>query len=179
MKKTLLILFVFLCVIFMFSCAKESDTQIQSSSSQNSESSAFLQEDSDSTQSNGADTADAKDSEDETKETVVVTKTATITNGQHNVSATFTFFSNNTLEVSNFYYDGKAPDTYISIGNIGDDNKYVHAEALSDIIVDAYEGETLIIELPQSINTDDYNAVSVYCLAFNDSFGSSHILPVS
>ncbi len=98
-----------------------------------------------------------------------VLKTGTITNGEHKVSAVINLYNNGTLELTDFNYDGRAPDVYVAFGTI-EDGKFVYEGLLGDKITTALENETLTIQVDQNI---DIKAISIWCHQFTEDFGST------
>ncbi len=106
-----------------------------------------------------------------------VVKMTTVT-GVHNISGDIFIYDDNTLVIENFTYDGKAPSTFVVLGHHDDDGFFVFETTISDIIVDAYEGEDYFIEAPDGVNLADYEAVSIYCVQYSENFGSSDFLQI-
>ncbi len=107
--------------------------------------------------------------EDETPEEAKIIKTAVITSGEHGVSATVNLYSDNKLEITGFNYDGKAPDTYVALGNKTEDD-FEKTALVSDKITEAQADTSLEIMLEDGL---DYNSVSIYCSIFAEDFGSA------
>ncbi len=153
---------VILTLVFMVSCSQaepesqSSDTESESSVSTQSED---MGSKTDSSMDNGSSSMTAS-----------VVKSGTITDGQHLVSAEVKLYSDNTLELVNFNYDGAAPDVYVAIGNKSDDGEFEKLELASDIIEGEQSDATLMIKLD---TTEDFNAVSIYCDEFSEDFGST------
>ncbi len=99
----------------------------------------------------------------------VLIQTATITGGAHDSSATINIYSDNSVEVLNFNYDGRAPDVYIAIGNIVDGGTFEKVALISDKITVAQENTTLALAIEPN---EVFNAVSIYCDQYSDDFGS-------
>ncbi len=114
-------------------------------------------------------------SEDVEARDIYVIRKASISEGEHNVSADIILYSDNTLEITNFNYDGKAPDTYIAVGNI-EDGKFAKVALISDIIEDKQENTTIILAIDDSL---EFNAVSIWCDKYKEDFGSDLLLSVS
>ncbi len=101
---------------------------------------------------------------------IVLVKTAQIENGEHSVSAIINFFSDNTLVLENFNYDGKGPDVYVAIGNKADGGEFEKTKLVTEKLVKQYEAETITIQVEEG---ELFNAVSVYCDYYADDFGSA------
>ncbi len=101
---------------------------------------------------------------------VFVVSTAVIENGEHASSATINIYSDNTVEVLNFNYDGRAPDVYIAVGIKSEDGSFERVALISNKIEGVQQDATLNLTLN---NVGDFNAVSIYCEQYSDDFGSS------
>ncbi len=165
-RKNLWLVLAVILAVSLVGCGSDdfsSDTRLSDSETNSVESGSV--EDSE-------EASSESDSEDGGESSLL--KSAIVTDGEHNVSGEIFIYSDNTLVIENFTYDGKAPDTYIALGH-HDGGKFVLGEVVSEIIVDAYSGEEYSIELPSNLDIADYDAVSVYCLAFGENFGSADL----
>ncbi len=108
--------------------------------------------------------------ETEQPELAFLIKSGTITDGEHSVSATVDLYSDNTLVLSDFNYDGKAPDVYIAIGNKAEGGEFELIELVTTKLEGVFEDNVISIQLE---NIEGFNAVSVYCDAYSEDFGST------
>ncbi len=164
LKPTLIFIVSISILIFMVGCSGNQPEQSTASVSPASESVSST---------SAADSEVNDDSNDgsvpTSAEEVTLLKSASITDGAHDVSAVIELYSDNTLLVTGFNYDGKAPDVYIAIGTKPDGGEFEPTQMVSEKLEGAYENGELTINLPEGATFD---AVSVYCEQYNDDFGS-------
>ncbi len=108
---------------------------------------------------------------------VTTLKTATIAGTEHDVAAQVELLSDGTLNLTGFSYDGGAPDAYIALGNITD-GKFAN-ELLIGVPFDrAYDNETFSTVLDEAALAADYTAISIWCHAYSEDFGSAEFVVV-
>ncbi len=107
--------------------------------------------------------------------TATLVKTASIKDGEHDVSGEVKIYDDNRLVIENFTYDGKAPDTSVSLGNINSSDEFEHQINLGEKLERAYDNETLTITLDSTIILSQFNAVSIWCESAREDFGSSKL----
>ncbi len=89
----------------------------------------------------------------------------------HDVSGNVKIYEDGTLEITNFNYDGLAPDVYLALGHITDD--FLYQILLSEELEEAYEDETYTMIIPETVDINNYSALSVWCHEFAEDFGST------
>ncbi len=109
-------------------------------------------------------------------EEVSLVSSAVIENGEHESSATISIYSDNSVEVLNFNYDGRAPDVYIAVGNKSENGAFERVALISEKIEGVQQDATLKLTMD---DVGTFNAVSIYCEQYADDFGSSILEPVS
>ncbi len=91
------------------------------------------------------------------------------TPGFHNVSGTAHIINNCTIELNNFYYDGGGIVVQVYLSPNSSFNPYT---AISeDLYGTAFTNATLTLPLPDNVNLDDANYISIWCVAAGVSFG--------
>ncbi len=171
MKKNIIkLLLVAIFSVGLIACSAQETQQ----SSQQSSSSVVSQVPESS--SVPASESSSQQTQDVTTQEVTVLKTATIQDGDHDVSATIEFMSDGTFTAKGFTYDGKAPDTYIALGSYDDEGEFVYEALVSPIIEGAYDNQDISFSLPEDIALEDYTAVSVWCHRFTEDFGSAELV---
>ncbi len=104
-------------------------------------------------------------------------KSAVIQLGEHDVEGHAEFRDDNTLVLSNFSYDGEAPDVFVSLGTYDSKGEFVY-EVNLEKLERAYDNETIIIDLG-STNLANYTAISIWCDKFSEDFGSAEIVEIT
>ncbi len=99
-----------------------------------------------------------------------IIKSGQIVDGEYNVSATVNLYDDNRIELVNFNYNGRAPDVYIAIGNKTDGGVFQKIKLVTDKLEGKHENQSIIINVESS---ESFNAVSVYCDAYSEDFGST------
>ncbi len=160
MKKAILfaITLTLLCACSAQPQSQETQSQSTMTESQNSES-----------QSESESASSIPDSETASEPVNTIIKSGTIADGEHDVSATVNLYSDGTLELLNFNYDGKAPDVYVAIGNKPQDGEFEKILLVTDKLTEVQENTSLVIVLD---DIHGFDAVSIYCDAYSEDFGS-------
>lgn len=100
-------------------------------------------------------------------------QTASFSNLFHDVGGTATIIDDCTIDLTNFNFDGGGIDVRIYVGN---DGRFFEREggfAISgDLVGIAYSNNTLRLTLPPDRSLDDFNSISVWCVAVGVSFGT-------
>ncbi len=104
---------------------------------------------------------------------VTVLKSATVPLGEHDTSGMFEFLSDGTVKITDFNYDGAAPDVYIALGDYDDEGNFVYGELATEKIDGAYENEDVMYELESGVDVEKYSAVSIWCHNFTEDFSSA------
>jgi hypothetical protein len=98
---------------------------------------------------------------------------ADIPSGAHSVQAKITIVNDHMLQVENFTYDGTAPLVYFYLGESDSYGDFLDGQQVLPELDRAFDDESLLIRLPQGETLDGYNAISVWCAAFDINFGSA------
>jgi hypothetical protein len=102
--------------------------------------------------------------------------TGTFSNLAHNVSGMATVVDNCRLEITMFNFDGAAPNVRFYAaqnGNFASDEAFAVSDRLEG---QSYTNETIILELPDDKLVDDFDSLSVWCVAFTANFGSLRLV---
>lgn len=92
----------------------------------------------------------------------------------HSVSGTLTVVDGCTLRIDNFSYDGGGPSVYFYLGAGGDfSSRGAGMQIGPQLNGRAYTNESITINLPDGINLNDFDAVSVWCDIFFADFGNA------
>ncbi len=160
---------IFVMFIFLTACAQNGDDiDTNSKASQSPQSELDSQVDS-KPQSGEAEATE----EPLQEEGASVLKTAVFEPGEHSTSGTLEILSDNTVKISNFSYDGLAPDVYIALGTLSDNGEFVFEVVLTEIIVGDYNDEDVILNFAEDIDISQYSAASIWCLQYSEDFNSS------
>ncbi len=100
---------------------------------------------------------------------ITIEMVASITDGDHDVSAQATIYSDGKLILENFYYDGAAPDVYVALGTKDDEGNFTLEQIISEKLEGAFENATFSVEIPLDV---EFNAVSIWCDQYTEDFGS-------
>lgn len=98
--------------------------------------------------------------------------TATLTTKSHGVRGTAVIVDNCTVEVRNFFFDGRGLDVKL-YGTKGTNFRQGWPMSEDLIRSPAYMDETVIGKLPQGRTLDDLDAISVWCIDIPVDFGSA------
>ena len=122
----------------------------------------------------GADDAGPTDVQTECDAThALVGTTAALSERFHDVSGTVRVVDDCTLEIENFTFDGGGLDVRITVAEGTD---YANGTALTgDLLGDPIDGETMTLPLPTGLSLDDFDHISVWCVAAGEDFGSAEI----
>ncbi len=108
----------------------------------------------------------------EADEDAAVIKAAIIPKGEYDTSGKVEIMDNNILRISEFNYNGGAPDVYIALGNYDDNGDFIYGELVSPKLEGEYTNEELVYEISQNVDVNQYNAVSIWCHNFSEDFSS-------
>lgn len=97
--------------------------------------------------------------------------TATLSTKSHGVRGTAVIVDNCTVEVRNFFFDGRGLDVKL-YGTKGTNFRQGWPMSEDLIRSPAYMNETVIGKLPQGRTLDDLDAISVWCIDIPVDFGS-------
>ncbi|MFT2091741.1 DM13 domain-containing protein [Paraglaciecola sp. 2405UD69-4] len=98
--------------------------------------------------------------------------TGEFTTFAHNVSGTATIIDDCTIEVTMFNFDGMAPNVrfYAGVnGNFSGSDAFGIGERIDG---QSFTNETILLVLPEGRSVEDFDSLSVWCVAFNADFGS-------
>ena len=101
---------------------------------------------------------------------------ANMPTGQHNSSGYVTILDDRTIRIEEFYYDGGAPAVYIYLGATNTHAGFVDGIPISGLLDRPYNGETLLLQLPEGQTLEGYRAVSVWCAFAQANFTSARFL---
>ncbi len=110
---------------------------------------------------------------------IKVLKYAVIPTGEHNASADVDFNDDRTVVLTNFYYDGKAPDVYITLGNFDDNGAFIKGVIVTPLIEGVYKGDEYKFTLASDIDLNDYSAISIWCDNYSEDFSSANIIDIN
>lgn len=100
-------------------------------------------------------------------------QTASLSTLFHDVSGTVTIIDDCSIEITGFTFDGGGIDVQIYAGIDGQFQPSSGGFSLSeDLVGIAYENNTLRLTLPEGKSLDDFNSISVWCVAVGVSFGT-------
>jgi len=88
----------------------------------------------------------------------------------HQVSGKVTVVAPNRLRFEQFHYDGTGPAVYIFLAKDAQFEMGFPVGEMFDTTV--YMGEDFEVELPNSVQLEDFNSVSIWCEAVSADFGS-------
>jgi len=91
----------------------------------------------------------------------------------HNVSGTVTIIDQDTFRVDNFNYDGGGIEVYFYLATENTSSAFANGLAVGeDMEGTPFVDDSLEIDLPAGKTFDGYNAISVWCVPAQSSFGS-------
>ena len=91
----------------------------------------------------------------------------------HGVRGVVTVVDSDTIRVDNFYYDGQGIDVRIYLATANTQSAFVNGLSVGPDLVGApFVNASFMVDLPAGETTDDYKAVSIWCVAANANFGS-------
>jgi hypothetical protein len=91
----------------------------------------------------------------------------------HGVRGVVTVVDSDTIRVDNFYYDGNGVEVHFYLGTADSQAAFMNGLQIGpDLIGPPFVNASMVIDLPAGESTDDYKAVSVWCVAANANFGS-------
>jgi electron transfer DM13 len=91
----------------------------------------------------------------------------------HDVRGVVTVVDSDTIRVDNFYYDGNGIEVYFYLGTADSQAAFTNGLQIGiDLVGPPFMNASMVIDLPAGESTDDYKAVSVWCVAANANFGS-------
>ena len=93
--------------------------------------------------------------------------------GEHDAEGLVTIINHRILFVEHFYYDGRGPLVYFTLGAMDKRSAYIDGLWLMPELVRAYSDESLVLTLPDGQTMDDWGAISVWCAEFNANFSSA------
>lgn len=100
-------------------------------------------------------------------------QTAEFTRLFHQVSGTATIVDDCTIDLTGFSFDGGGIDVRIYVGSGGRFRESQGGFAISeDLVGIAYSNNTLRLTLPAGRTLDDFDSISVWCVAVGVSFGT-------
>jgi cytochrome c len=100
-----------------------------------------------------------------------VGQTAILSTRQHEVSGTATIVDNCTIEITDFNYDGRGIVVQVYTGVDGVFRGEGVYPISPDLVGPRYTDATLELTLPAGVTLDDFNSISIWCVAVGISFG--------
>lgn len=102
--------------------------------------------------------------------------TATLDGSFHDVGGVATIVDDCTIRIDNFTFDGTGINVQV-YGGVNED--YARGFTMSGDIrrADAYEGETITVQLPEGTSLDELDGLSVWCVPAGVSFGDGQFSP--
>ena len=107
-----------------------------------------------------------------------VTRSGTFTTRFHDVSGTVEEFDSGHIRLSDFVYDGQGIQVYTWLYRDGD---ILNGYQIGSTLLRAFpgwEGETIVMPIPENLTPDMYDAVSVWCVPARANFGEALLSPV-
>ena len=99
-------------------------------------------------------------------------QTLTLSTLQHRVEGTATIVDDCTIKIENFYFDGGGIDVQVYGANGLGSAAFTAGTSLSkNFLGTSFTGETAIFRLPTGVTLDDFDSLSVWCVAAGVSFG--------
>lgn len=94
----------------------------------------------------------------------------------HDVAGTAVIVDERTIEIENFVFDGGGVNARIFL--LADGAKFTRDIELTDNLVGSpSDGETLTLTLPQGVEFEDFNLITLWCIPFAVSFGDGVFQP--
>lgn len=91
------------------------------------------------------------------------------TPGFHEVSGTAHIVNNRTIELRNFTFDGGGVVIEVYVSPNATFSPYVSLS--DDLFGTVFSDETLVLDIPPGAELDDFNYISIWCVAAGVSFG--------
>jgi len=98
---------------------------------------------------------------------------AVLAQGGHNTSGVATIVDERTIRLTDFTYDGFAPQVYAHLGRNDYYPDLAAGPRMFPQLTQAYSDDTLIVQLPMGESLDGYGAISIWCETFNINFTSN------
>lgn len=100
-------------------------------------------------------------------------QSATLSSLFHQVAGTATIIDDCTIDLTGFNFDGGGIDVRVYVGNGGEFLAAAGGFAISnDLVGIAYVDNTLRLTLPAGRTLDDFDSISIWCVAVGVSFGT-------
>jgi hypothetical protein len=91
-------------------------------------------------------------------------------NPTYGVSGQARIVSERTIRLEQFFYDGRGPDVRVYLGKDGD---FINGPIISGSINGTvYNNATVELTLPDNVDINDYNGISIWCTVFSIDFSS-------
>lgn len=95
----------------------------------------------------------------------------------HSTTGEAIILDERTICIRHFNYTKAAPLVSFYLGAHDTHPDYSSGIQIGPIIGDFYEDATLVVQLEEGETIDDYNAIAVWCIAFNINFSSGEFAP--
>ncbi len=92
----------------------------------------------------------------------------------HDVAGTAFIVDDNTIEIRDTVYDGGGVNSQWYLFPDGGSDGFSISE---NQVGDAYNGETLTLSLPDDVDFEQFNLISLWCVPFDVSFGDGVFMP--
>lgn len=89
--------------------------------------------------------------------------------GFHNVSGTAHIVNNRTIELRNFNFDGGGIVVEVYVSPSPTFSPYLSLS--DDLVGTVFINETVVLDVPEDANLDDFNYISIWCVTAGASFG--------
>ena len=92
-------------------------------------------------------------------------------------SGNITIIDSKTFHIPDLYYDGLGPDAFfwVGYGPKPDENGIkIPNEKGSYDVLSGYNGESIVLQLPNDLTVHDINYLSMWCIEYKHDFG--HVL---
>ncbi|MCH7817593.1 MAG: DM13 domain-containing protein [Proteobacteria bacterium] len=100
-------------------------------------------------------------------------QSATLSSLFHQVAGTATIIDDCTIDLTGFNFDGGGIDVRVYVRNGGEFLAAAGGFAISnDLVGIAYVDNTLRLTLPAGRTLDDFDSISIWCVAVGVSFGT-------
>jgi hypothetical protein len=96
----------------------------------------------------------------------------------HGVQGRVTIVDERTLRLTNFSYDGRAPDMFVYLGTSLDREAFrANGIRIGPLLARAYTNETLVVQLPVGQTLEGWTAVCIWCEFVRSNYGWGTFAP--
>jgi len=97
--------------------------------------------------------------------------------GAHMAQGIATIVDERTIRVDHFTYDGTAPQVYFYLGATDSYASFLAGIPIGPELDQAFDDETVTVQLPEGETLDGWGAISVWCAEFDVNFTSAAFVP--